>query len=531
MKGSRLFPLLALCFAMAQTFQCKAQEKDYTIENCMNQFSMDKTEKTKSGYRYWFADKSIIDGRTIKLSAVVPNVDHGISNAGESELKYLVIKKYAKPPTIAFPGAEGAGKFAAGGRGGDVYHVTNLEDSGPGSFREGIGSICGPRTIVFDIGGTIRLKSPLSIENVSHLTIAGQTAPGKGITLADHPVLISQSKHLVIRYLRIRLGDENKPAGSGPDCITVNYDEQIILDHLSLSWGIDGNGDFRGLKNATLQWIIFSEALNISLHQKGSHAMCTSFRDPKGPATMHHNIYASSRSRHPTVNGGEDVTEFCNNLDYNWKNGHNIEGDQLNLINNYYKAGPLMDRSRRPIQIKTQKDPVTSKGYFSGNHFEGLPLEYNEDNYTAMDYNATGLGFGTETKYRSTSREKFESSERFNAGIYKLEDIESAEDAYRSCLNYSGCSLVRDKVDERLIKTIIENTGVLIDSQNDVGAWDLYQPVNRPDDWDTDHDGMPDQWEKDNMLNPSDANDRNGDTDKDGFTNLEEYLHHLTTGQ
>jgi len=533
---------------------------------------MDKAEKTESGYRYWFADKEFIDGRTLKLSVVAPNqathaphvhdedefffvlegkarfhldgetvvagpytsfycpanVPHGISNAGDTDVKYLVIKKYPMPPAIAFPGAEGAGKYTEGGRGGDVYHVTSLEDSGQGSFREGIESICGPRTIVFDIGGTIRLESPLVIDKVCNLTIAGQTAPGKGVTLADHHLIITDSKHIIVRYLRIRLGDENKPDGSGPDCITANYNEHIILDHLSLSWGIDGNGDFRGLKNTTLQWNIFSEALNNSLHKKGAHAMCTSFRDPKGPATLHHNIYASSRNRHPTINGGADVTEFCNNLDYNWKNGHNIEGDQLNLINNYYKAGPSINPERRPLQIKTQKDPVTSRGYLSGNYFEGLPGEYNEDNYNAMDYNASGLGFGTETKYRSTTREQFVQEERFDAGIYKLKSLESAKEAYASCLKYSGCSLVRDEVDKRFIKSIIDNSGKLIDSQEEVGGWDLYLQVNRPDNWDTDHDGMPDHWEKDHRLDPSNPKDRNGDADMDGFTNLEEYLHYVT---
>lgn len=225
--------------------------------------------------------------------------------------------------TIAFPGAEGAGKFTKGGRGGDVYHVTNLKDSGPGSLRDGVESIKGPRTIVFDISGMIRLKNDLKIIDKSYLTIAGQTAPGKGITLADRTLQIKNSSHIIVRYLRVRLGDENKPAGSGPDCITVDYDDHIILDHLSLSWGIDGNGDFRGLKHATVQWVIFSEALHDSLHGKGAHAMCTSFRSSQGFATLHHNIYASSRSRHPSVGGGPEVMEFCNNVDYNWGKGLN----------------------------------------------------------------------------------------------------------------------------------------------------------------------------------------------------------------
>ncbi len=236
----------------------------------------------------------------------------------------LISTASSKTQTIAFPGAEGAGKFTKGGRGGDVYHVTSLKDSGAGSLREGIESIKGPRTIVFDVSGMIRLKDKLEIINKSYLTIAGQTAPGKGITIADHSLQIKHSDHIIVRYLRVRLGDENKPAGSGPDCITVNYNDHIILDHLSLSWGIDGNGDFRGLKHATVQWVIFSEALHFSLHGKGEHAMCTSFRDSAGPATLHHNIYASSRARHPSMGGGADVLEFCNNLDYNWKKGHNV---------------------------------------------------------------------------------------------------------------------------------------------------------------------------------------------------------------
>lgn len=428
--------------------------------------------------------------------------------------------------TIAFPGAEGAGKFTEGGRGGDIYHVTSLKDSGKGTLRNGIETINSPRTIVFDVAGTIRLKSELWIKGVSNLTIAGQTAPGKGITLADYSLRIRDSKHIIVRYLRVRLGDENKPANSGLDCIEVNYCEDIILDHLSLSWGIDGNGDFRGLKNATIQWCIFSEALHNSIHEKGPHGMCSSFRQPKGQATIHHNIYASSRSRHPSIGGGANVMEFCNNVDYNWRSSNNIDGEQINVMGNYYKAGPDMTEGVYPIQFKSGKDAPNSHGYLSGNFFENLPWKYNEDNSTAMNYEAWG---GPESKYRSTTQADFEVAERFDAGKFKLAKIQLVKEAYEACLKYSGCSINRDLVDDRFIKTVINNTGKLIDSQSEVGGWDFYETINQPKDWDTDRDGMPDVWEKANGLNPADSEDRNRDADKDGFTNLEEYLNSLVS--
>ncbi|MCK5371219.1 MAG: pectate lyase [Cyclobacteriaceae bacterium] len=430
--------------------------------------------------------------------------------------------------TIAFPGAEGAGKFTKGGRGGDVYHVTSLEDAGKGLLRQGIETISGPRTIVFDVAGTIRLKSILQIKDVSYLTIAGQSAPGKGITIADYPIKIHDSKHIIMRYMRVRLGDENKPPDSGFDCIEVNYDEDIILDHLSLSWGIDGNGDFRGLKNVTLQWIIFSEALNNSIHEKGPHGMCSSFRQPKGQATIHHNIYASSRSRHPSIGGGADVTEFCNNVDYNWSSSNNIDGEQINVMGNYYKAGPSMREGIYPIQFKSNKGMPVSKGFLAGNYFDGLSKEYNEDNYTAMNYEAC---FGPNSGYQATTREVFEVSKRFDAGKYKLTNVESAKDAYESCLKYSGCSLERDLVDERFIKTVINNTGKIIDSQSEVGGWDNYSPIHRSTDWDTDSDGMPDKWETKMGFDPKNGKDGNGDKNGNGFTNLEEYLNSLVSIQ
>jgi pectate lyase len=447
-------------------------------------------------------------------------------NSKDKKPEPSAAKETAVSELIAFPGAEGAGKFTTGGRGGDVYRVTNVNDSGEGSFRDAIESISGPRTIAFDVSGTIRLKSNLEIREVANLTIAGQTAPGKGITIADYTLKIHDSKNLIVRYLRVRLGDENKPQDSGLDCIEINYNENIILDHLSMSWGIDGNGDFRGLKNATIQWCIFSEALNNSIHEKGAHGMCTSFRQPKGQATIHHNIYASSRSRHPSIGGGSEVTEFCNNVNYNWRSSNNIDGEKINMMGNYYKAGPSMEEGMPPIQFKSDGDAPVSKGYLEGNYFDGLPQEYNEDNYTAMNFEAC---FGPTSNYQATTREVFEVATRFDGGKYKLENIESAKDAYEACLKYSGSSLNRDLVDERFIKTIIDNTGKMIDSQSEVGGWDFYETMNRPANWDTDSDGMPDNWEKKNGLDPNNPDDGKEDKKKNGYTNLEEYLNSLVS--
>ncbi|MCK5372653.1 MAG: hypothetical protein KAQ62_29015, partial [Cyclobacteriaceae bacterium] len=159
-----------------------------------------------------------------------------------------------------------------------------------------------------------------------------------------------------------------------------------------------------------------------------------------------------------------------------------------------------------------------------GNYFDGLSKEYNEDNYTAMNYEAC---FGPNSGYQATTRQEFEASKRFDAGKYKLANVQSAKEAYDACLKYSGSSLVRDAVDERFIKTIINNTGKLIDSQSEVGGWDNYSHIYRSTDWDTDGDGMPDKWEKKNGLDPNNPDDRNRVISNNGFTNLEKYMNSL----
>jgi pectate lyase len=429
------------------------------------------------------------------------------------------------PKPLAFPGAEGFGKYASGGRGGDVYHVTTLHDDGPGSFRYGIETAHGPRTITFDVGGTVQLATPIRIEGRSNLTIAGQTAPGKGITIRDHSVVVKRCNDVVIRYLRLRLGDKNKGDAAGQDVMTVDYCDQIILDHLSLTWGIDGNSDYRGNSSMTLQWLLYAEALNDSIHPKGPHAMCTSLRDCYGNTSLYHNVYATSRDRHPTIGGGSGrkgyahvLVDYRNCLNYNWRGPTNFGGMRLNAVNNYYKPGPCSDPQDPPMQMK-DGDTTKAQGFMAGNHFEGMPELFNRDNYTAVTYTNSG-------NYMSTSRERWASRAPF--GLNEFEPItQTAEQAYQTCLRYAGCSLVHDSVDERIIDSIVMGRGELIDSQNEVGGWDMYPAVRRPDDWDTDRDGMPDEWERKHGFDPRDPDDQRQDSDKDGYTNLEEYLNSL----
>jgi pectate lyase len=426
---------------------------------------------------------------------------------------------------LAFPGAEGFGKYAKGGRGGDVYHVTNLGDDGPGSLRYGVDTANHPRTIVFDVAGTIQLAAPIRIQNKSCLTIAGQTAPGKGITIRDHAIVINKCRDIVVRYLRLRLGDKNKEDSPGQDVMTVDYCDQIILDHLSLSWGIDGNSDYRGNSHMTLQWLLYAEALHDSIHPKGAHAMCTSLRDCQGNTTLHHNIYSTSRNRHPTIGGGTGrkgyahvVVDYRNCVNYNWQGPTNFGGMKLNVVNNYYKPGPCSDPQDLPMQMK-DGDTTKARGFMVGNHFEGMAERFNEDNYCAVIYTNSG-------SYMSTSRERWVSKEPFEMGEFKPL-TQNARSAFEACLRYTGCSLVRDRVDERIIKNIVTGKGKLIDSQDEVGVWDRYPEVHRPNDWDVDRDGIPGAWEKMHGLNPADSADRNRDTDGDGYTNLEEYLNSL----
>ena len=269
----------------------------------------------------------------------------------------------------AFPGAEGYGRNTTGGRGGDVYIVTNLNDSGPGSLREAV-KAKGPRTVVFQVSGTIKLESDLKIEN-DHITIAGQTAPGDGICLRDHQVVV-KADEVIIRYMRFRLGDET---GVDTDAIWGRYYRNIIIDHCSASWSVDEAMSFYGNENMTVQWCLVSESLYMSNHPKGAHGYGGIWGGIN--TTFHHNLLAHHSSRNPRFSGGEttpcDNVDFRNNVIYNWgfNSAYGGEGGAINMVANYFKAGPATKSSvrNRIVQISDQN----GKWYIEDNYVDGYP--------------------------------------------------------------------------------------------------------------------------------------------------------------
>ena len=426
----------------------------------------------------------------------------------------------------AFPGAEGFGRFATGGRGGDVYHVTNLKDSGPGSLRDGIRSASGQRTIVFETSGIIELKSRLMLDK-SAITIAGQTAPGDGITLKDFTFKIQKATNVVVRYLRCRLGDEHKEKGAqgGDDAFNTEDIDRVIIDHCSLSWAIDGTHDLRRGGNFTMQWCILSEALNRSLHNKTEHAMCASYRDLTGNISLHHNLYSTCRDRHPTLGSAKEppqhIVDFRNNVIYNWSSGGtaNFADHFINCVNNVFRPGPMSDPAKLPIAMKGSL-PNLAKGHMSGNVFDDRE-DLTRDNYAALDFKRW-LRDDTGYKYRGTVADWKTASPDLGGATPKTHP---AAEALKLVLKHAGASLHPDAVDHRVTENVRKRQGRLIDSQSEVGGWPKLRSAPAPAD--TDRDGMPDAWEKAHGLDPANPADRNAD--RDGYTNLERYLNSLCT--
>lgn len=424
---------------------------------------------------------------------------------------------------LAFPGAEGAGRFAVGGRGGDVYHVTQLGDDGDGSLRRGLESASGPRTIVFDVGGTIALTKKLKFSG-SKLTIAGQTAPGDGVTIRDFTFLLEGASDVVIRFVRFRLGDENKPSNTW-DTLAINKCRDVILDHVSASWSIDGILDVRDTANFTLQWSILSEALHDSIHPEGKHAMCASLRDLAGPATLHHNLFASSRDRHPTLGTSKPdkplpPIDFRNNVIFNWSGTSNFGDCPIIARSNYWRPGPETHRDRQPIAVKGTL-PDKARGFLSGNVFESRE-DWTNDNSLAVDFERWKKKRDTKYGFQG-SLPDWLLSEMPELDNDPTIPLEFAETALQHVLGLAGAARSRDAVDERVLKDVRERTGKLLNSQHDIGGWPKLSAGKSP--LDTDRDGIPDDWEKAHGLDA-----RNADANKrmpNGITAIEHYLDDL----
>lgn len=444
----------------------------------------------------------------------------------------LLCAVYAQAQTTpAFPGAEGFARHTVtGGRGGKVYHVTNLNDSGEGSLRAGI-DMKGPRTIVFDVSGIIELQSRLVIRN-GDLTIAGQTAPGDGICLKNFTLHISGYKeedkkdqcatNIIIRFIRCRMGDEKK---AEDDAMWGRYTSDIIIDHCSMSWSTDECASFYSNKNFTMQWCILSESLTNSVHFKGGHGYGAIWGGEG--ASFHHNLLAHHSSRTPRLDGSrsvgrweEELTDLRNNVFYNWgptNGGYAGEGGRYNFVNNYYKPGPstitkkgIINRIFSPNgDDGTQQNPKGTWGNFhlSGNHFDDQVVPPNNQSLIAAVNADNAEGLHPQENIGKTNEVRLPDGGKaalLNDAEFEVKPVSThtAAQAYESVLTYAGASLKRDAVDERIahevkngIYTYEGSNGAkngLIDSQNDVGGWPLYNSAQKPAD--TDNDGIPDTW-------------------------------------
>jgi len=409
---------------------------------------------------------------------------------------------------LAFPDAEGFGCHATGGRGGEVYFVTNLNDDGPGSLRHGIMKARQPRTILFKVSGTIRLKSGLSVSR-PNLTIAGQSAPGDGICIRDYGVNLS-ADDLILRHLRFRLGTH----GADPeDALTVTRGNNIIVDHCSASWSIDETLSASGrAQNLTVQWCYITESLNQSVHRKGEHGYGSLIR-PRAHVdyTFHHNLYAHHSSRVPrpgSYRDGSLLFDFRNNLLYDWGHkagysNYDYERVRMNYVGNYLQAGPSTTWLGSAFEGAGELVHI----FQEGNRFD-----VNRDGRLNGEASGWDMFNGVFTKV--------------NAG-FEVQPVatDSANLAYRKVLSGAGAvPWRRDAVDERVTAQVLTGGGGIIDSTEQAGGWPELASAEPPAD--RDQDGMPDDWEQATGSDPE-VSDHNGDVNGNGYTNLEDYLNWL----
>ena len=467
-----------------------------------------------------------------------------LHTANVALLLSVAIAGTAQDKLLAFPGAEGGGCYVTGGRGGKVYHVTTLEDDAknPGSLRYAVDQK-GPRTIVFDLAGTIELKSDLVVNN-GDLTIAGQTAPGDGICLRNYCFHI-KTDNVIVRYIRSRLGDDS---GAETDAAWARNQKDIIVDHCSFSWSVDETASFYGVENFTMQWCYITESLAASTHVKGAHGYGGLWGGNK--ASYHHNLLAHHYSRTPRLVGNDEFPEKClidmrNNVIYNWGpvlGCYGGGGGSYNFVNNYYKPGPATNEKPAIAGRITQAgvdDTFFEHGvfYLSGNRFDytspylGSSAKKNakasdEDNYEGLHIDASEYA----------EKDDYIASREFTVSSTTTH---TADIAYEKVLRYGGCCLRRDAVDERVANDVRTggysyvsgnkgsngSTGGLIDAPEDVGGYVEYTAteLEMRNKLDSDGDGIPDNWEDMYGLDSADPSDALT-THKSGYSWFEYYL-------
>jgi hypothetical protein len=506
----------------------------------------------------------------------------------------MIISGSVQAQAPAFPGAEGHGRYVTGGRGGKVVHVTNLNNDGAGSLRQAVkGSE--KKIVVFDVAGVIALEKDLNIG--ANTTIEGQTAPRPGITVRYFTVRPGNNN--IIRFIRFRRGEERN-TNDGADCIWQNHVSSLILDHCSMSWSTDELGSFYDNNNFTMQWCMLGEGLN-SGHSKGAHSYGGIWGGKL--ASFHHNFLGFVQNRAPrfcgarynwqgyTTNSDYDKYQWKNtvqaeNVDfrncvmYNWGNGNGCYGGPgggyINIVNNYYKAGPGTSNKSRVTEVsvadkgnakgETWCYGMTSRYYIHGNYvtaqgskaesYDWNGVKFDEGTYNvggqylSLDtahYYAQGNDTVTYRKVMVDGREQDAVSIRLDGPGAPVSETttHSAVTAYEKVLDYAGASLYRDAVDDDFAKQTRQGTtkfqgsvktttkGIIdlsTDDKNcyseDTPGWGLTK-TNRVD---SDGDGMPDDWEKANGLNPNDPSDAASysiDNEKQWYTNIEVYCNSL----
>ena len=427
----------------------------------------------------------------------------------------LICLGQAAEPMLAFPTAEGFGRHAEGGRGGKVLFVTHLRDDGPGSLRAAI-EYPEPRTVIFRVGGTIELESPLRITH-PYITIAGQTAPGDGICLRKYPLMIS-ADHSVVRYLRVRLGDE---AGKLMDGMDISHASHVIVDHCSVSWTLDeGVNTYHGTHDATIQWCLISESLDDSPLRNG-HGFAASLGGQH--TSYHHNLFANNAGRNPSIAGEtRDPTvalDFRNNAIFNWKK-RRLDGrpESINVINNYYKAGPASEQLQNIVKMQCLDNGEFGRWHVSGNVLDRYGALIRGEELVIIDDPDHVPSFALAEQPLEVAPVR----------------TEPAEVAFEKILKRAGAIRpARDSHDARIVREALSGKTTfgngIISSQSQVGGWPELRGGQALKD--ADLDGMPDAWER--RFSPNQGLEMNAsdDLDGDGYTNLEEYLNQTHPNQ